>query len=138
MIGVIGPADSTAMALSVGADEGLADQVVGRAYRSVDDAVELAVELDRVCQVLLFTGRVPFALARPRDELSATLRYVPHSAADLYRTLVHLLRENRGELPRISLDTIQPAIVREAYEDLGLEPPGHILPLEVDGDADRI
>ena len=138
VIGVIGPADSTALAVAVAAEEGLADQVVGRAYGSVEEALGLAVELDRVCQVLLFTGRVPYALARASEELAAALRYVPHSGADLYRTLVHLLREFRGELPRISLDTIQPSIVREAYLDLGLDPPQHILPLEMDGDLDRI
>jgi len=138
MIGVIGPADSTALALSVAAEVGLADVVVGRSYASVETSLGLARELDRVCQVLLFTGRVPYALARASDSLGATLRYVPHSGADLYRTLVHLLRAYRGELPRVSLDTIQPALVREAYEDLGLEPPRHILPLEVDGDPDRV
>lgn len=138
MIGVIGPTDSTALALAVAAEEGLSDQVVGRAYGTVEEALGLAAELDRVCQVVLFTGRVPYALARASDELRASLRYVPHSGADLYRTLVHLLREFRGELPRISLDTIGRTVVREAYVDLGLEPPEHILSLTSDADPERI
>lgn len=138
MIGVIGPADSVALALSVATERGLADQVVGRSYRSVDEAPALARELDRVCQVLLFTGRVPYSVARASGRLSASLRFVPHSGADLYRTLVGLLRERRGELPRISLDTIEPDVVREAYEDIGLEPPKHVLELEVDGDPGRV
>ncbi len=138
MIGVVGPVDSTALALAVAAEEGLADQVVGRTYGSVEEAHALAVELDRICQVLLFTGRVPYALARASDGLRASLRYVPHSGADLYRTLVHLLREFRGELPRISLDTIQRSVVREAYVDLGLEPPTHILSLTPDDDPEHI
>ena len=107
MIGVIGPSDSTALALAVAAEEGLSDQVVGRAYGSVEEARGLAAELARICQVVLFTGRVPYALARASDELRASLRYVPHPGADLYRTLVHRLREFHGELPRSSLDTIQ-------------------------------
>lgn len=138
MIGIIGPADSTALALSVAAEIGLQDQVVGRAYATVDEALGLAQELDRICQVLLYTGRVPYAIGRSSDSLRATLRYVPHSGADLYRTLVHLLREFRGELPRISLDTIEPGIVREAYQDLGLEPPRHILTLEPEDHPERI
>jgi hypothetical protein len=104
----------------------------------VEEAPTLARELDRVCQVLLFTGRVPYSLAQASGNLSAALRYVPHSGADLYRTLVLLLREHRGDLPRISLDTIQPTIVREAYEDLGLDPPRHILGLEAEDDPERI
>lgn len=138
VIGVIGPSDSTALALAVAADEGLSDQVVGRSYGSVEEARDLALELDRICQVVLFTGRVPYALARAGEDLRAALRYVPHSGADLYRTLVHLLREFRGELPRISLDTIPRAVVREAYVDLGLESPEHILSLTPEGDPERI
>lgn len=138
MIGIIGPADSVALAESVAAEQGLGDQVVGRAYSRVEEAPALARELDRICQVLLFTGRVPYSLARAHGHLAATMRYVPHSGADLYRTLVLLLREHRGDLPRISLDTIQPTIVREAYEDLGLDPPRHILGLEAEDDPERI
>lgn len=134
MIGVIGPSDSAELALSVARDEGLEDSVVARVYESVDEAPALALELDEICQVLLFTGRVPYALGRHANTLRASLQFVPHSGADLYRTLVQLLRDFKGELPRVSIDTIEPATVREAYEDLGLDPPHHVLPLEVEGD----
>jgi len=132
MIGVIGPPDSTELALSVAAEEGLAASVIGRAYANVTEAPVLAAEFDRVCQVILFTGRVPYALGLGVEGLRATLQFVPHSGADLYRTLVQLLREFQGVLPRVSLDTIESAVVREAYEDLGLDPPRHLLPLEAE------
>jgi len=139
VIGIIGPSDSAELAVSIAEEEGLAAQVVARAYRSVDEAPGLALELDQICQVLLFTGRVPYALGRRAHNLRAELRFVPHSGADLYRTLVLLLlREFEGRLPRASLDTIEASIVREAYEDLGLEPPVHILSLEIAGDEDNI
>ena len=134
MIGVIGPSDSAELALAVARDEGLEDSVVARAYESVDEALGLARELDEICQVLLFTGRVPYALARRANTLRASLQFVPHSGADLYRTLVQLLRDLKGDLPRVSLDTIGLSTVREAYEDLGLDPPVHVLALEVEGD----
>lgn len=133
MIGVIGPLDSVALTLSVADELGIADQVVGRPYRAIADALDVALELDPVCQVLLFTGRVPYAIGRSSGVLRATLRFVPHGGADLYRALVHLLRTHHGELPRISLDTIESAIVTEAYADLGLEPPSHVLELEEAG-----
>src|SRR5690606_19087245 len=117
---------------------GIRDQVVGRHYRVIAEALDIAAELDPVCQVLLFTGRVPYALGRASGALRSTLRFVPHGGADLYRALVHLLRDHEGRLPRISLDTIEATLAREAYADLGLEEPDHILGLEVDGDPDRI
>lgn len=138
MIGVIGPADSVALTISVAEEMGVADQVVGRPYRSIDEALGLALALDPVCQVLLFTGRVPYALSRSSERLGARLQYVPHSGADLFRALAQLLREHQGVLPRISLDTIEEATVREAYADMGAEPPRHVLALETEGDPERV
>ncbi len=61
MIGVIGPRDSIDLARAVASEEGLGENVVTRAYDLVEEAPALARELDEICQVLLFTGRVPFA-----------------------------------------------------------------------------
>lgn len=130
VIGVIGPADSTQLALRVARDEGIDHEVLVRPYASADEAPALATELAELCQVIVFTGRVPYALAKLARPMAVTLQYVPHSGADLYRALLHLQRERRGELPRISLDTIEPSVVAEAYEDLGLVPPQHVLPLD--------
>jgi hypothetical protein len=138
VIGVIGPADSVALTLSVAEEMGVSDQVVGCSYRDIDGALDLARALDRVCQVLLFTGRVPYAIARASNLLEARLRYVPHSGADLFRVLAHLLRDHHGTLPRISLDTIEEAVVREAYADMGADPPSHVLALETTGDPERV
>lgn len=138
MIGIIGPADSTRLLTGLAAELGLADRVVARVYGEIDEAPGLAKELDPVCRVLLFTGRAPYTLCRRRRELTAVLQYVPQSGADLYCTLIHLLQEFGGALPRVSLDTIEPWVVGEAYGDLALPPPAHLISLEVEGDEDRM
>ncbi len=138
MIGIVGPADSTALVLAVARDEGIDHEVLARHYRRVEEAQPIAAELDQVCQVILFTGRVPYALAAAGGPYRATLQYVPHSGADLYRAIVHLQRSHHGDLPRVSLDTIEPAVVAEAWRDLGLDPPTHVLTLEPDDDGDRL
>lgn len=130
MIGVIGPADSVRLALAVAADDGLAESVMGRPYSSPDEAPSVARDLDQICQVLLFTGRYPYAQSDRRDELTAATRHVPHAGADLYAVIVRLLREH-GHMPRVSIDTIEPRILAEAFEDLDLELPVHHIPLEV-------
>ena len=130
MIGIIGPADSVALAVSVARADGLQGSVIGRVYESVEGAPALARELDQVCQVLLFTGRIPHALGEREGGLRAALQYVPHSGADLYAAIVQLLRERGCRLPRLSLDTIESGIVKEAFEDMDLEPPEHVLSLE--------
>lgn len=138
MIGVIGPADSVALTLSVAEEMGVGDQLVGRPYERIDEALQIALGLDHVCQVLLFTGRVPYSIGRASDRLMARLQYLPHSGADLFRALAHLIRDHHGGLPRISLDTIEEATVREAYVDMGAEPPRHVLALEADDDPERV
>lgn len=132
MIGIVGPEDSVALALRVAAEMGVSDQVVPRAYHMPDEAPELARELDAVCQVILFSGRVPYSFARSAGEFSARLDFIPHSGIDLYRALVLLLRQYGGRLPTLSIDTIEPEVVAEVWRDLALEPPTAILPLTDD------
>jgi hypothetical protein len=131
VIGVVGPVDSVRVAVDVARAEGL-EQVIARAYDSIDEVTHLARELDAVCQVLLLTGRYSYELVRQSDALRATLQYIPHGGADLYGTLVRFLRARGCQLPRISLDTIEPGTVREAFEDLELEPPEHVLSLDTE------
>ncbi len=129
MIGIVGPEDSVARATRVAGELGLTDVVLTRVYASWDDVAALAVELDAVCGVILFTGPVPFAIARSNPDLRATLDFIPHSGADLYRALVVVLREHGGRLPTVSLDTIERSEVDETYHDLDLEPPVELLSL---------
>ncbi|TFB47818.1 hypothetical protein [Cryobacterium tagatosivorans] len=131
MIGVIGSPDSVALALAVAADIGLADQVIGRSYSHVDDVPSISQDLDRVCQVLLFTGRVPFSQAVGGEHvLHATVDFVPHTAIDLYRTLSLVLLRNGGHIPTVSIDTIDEDVVAEVFNDLGVTSAFRVLSLD--------
>jgi hypothetical protein len=130
MIGVVGSADSVRLVSEVAKEMALAEGLITRAYQDPEDAAQAATEIARACSVILFTGRVPFALARARLELAAFTDYVPHSGVDLYRTLVVLLRRFHGELPRMSIDTIDGAVVRENFDEVGLPAPENIFDLE--------
>lgn len=114
----------------VAGDLGLADAILTRTYASWDDVPAIAAELDAACGVLLFTGRVPFTIARSNPDLHATLEFIPHDGADLYRALVVVLRERGGRLPTVSLDTIERSAVDETYRDLDIEPPAAVLSLD--------
>ena len=131
VIGVVGSPDSVALALEVAADIGLADQVIGRSYSHVDQVPSISQDLDRVCRVLLFTGRVPFSRAVGDEHaLHATVDFVPHTAIDLYRTLALVLLRNEGHVPAVSIDTIDQEVVAEVFHDLGVAPTFHVLSLD--------
>lgn len=138
MIGVIGPRDSVALAMDVAAELGLQGSVIARAYDVADEAPALARELDPACNVLLFTGRVPYTLARQAGGLRAVLDFVPHGGIDLYRAFVIILRDHGGRLPPFSLDTIDQATVEETCRDLGLVPPRHVISLDAEPGAPGI
>ncbi|WP_283133649.1 hypothetical protein [Rhizohabitans arisaemae] len=133
MIGIIGPEDSVELVLKVADGQGRAGEVTTRAYAHPEQAPDLARELDELCQVLLFTGRIPHALAEAAGGLRAEIDFMPHSGIDLYRTLSRMLIAGGGRLPRISVDTIEAEIVRETYDDIELTPPTEILPIADDG-----
>ncbi|MEV7232310.1 hypothetical protein AB0M79_35715 [Polymorphospora sp. NPDC051019] len=129
MIGIIGPEDSIRLVLAVAEAEGRAGEVTARAYTDPEQAPELARELDDLCQVLLFTGRIPYAFAAAKGNLRAEIDFVPHGGIDLYRTLSRMLIAGAGRLPRVSVDTIEAATVRETFHDIDVEPPTEIRPI---------
>jgi hypothetical protein len=138
VIGIVGPEDSVALALRVAAEIGLADSVIARTYDVADRAPELARELDAVCQVVLFTGRVPYIFTLADGEHRAQLDCVAHSGIDLYRSLVLLLRHYVGHLPPLSIDTIEGGVVTEVWRDLSLDPPNVVLPLTSADDSTTV
>ena len=82
MIGIIGPEDSVIRASSVAAGLGLGDAVLTRSYETWQSVPALATELDAVCGVLLFTGRVPYTIARKSPGIQASLDFIPHDGTE--------------------------------------------------------
>lgn len=134
MIGLIGPDDSIEVTQRVAEEDGIVGGIVVRRYVSVTDAPALAREIDPVCNVLVFTGLVPYTLAVREGEYRALLDYVPHEGGDLYPVIVRLLQEHKGKLPAISLDTLERGEVEEAFDNVGLPVPEHVLSLDVEGE----
>lgn len=122
MIGIVGPADSVALATQIAAEGGFADMLLPGVYRHADEASELARGLDASCTVVLFTGQAPYMMAG--SELTeAEPQFVSHSGADLYRCIAQVLIECGGEMPRVTVDSIDEPTVLSAFADLGLPTP---------------
>lgn len=121
MIGVIGPRDSVAQVREVADQAELDVPLLTRTYRTPKSVVDLARELDESCSVILFTGRVPFALAGAALTTRARLEYIPHEGLDLMRVLAQLLVDPQVSTPlRISLDSIDPVVAEEVFLDVGV------------------
>lgn len=127
MIGVVGPEDSIALIRSVAQASAEFESFAFRAYQKPSDAVPLGREMEKSCNVILFSGRLPYAMAL-NDPFPwvAALRFVPHTASDLYRTLTYMLREQKGEFVKFSLDVLSTDLVKEVSEEIGMPHVEHI------------
>ena len=129
MLGIVGPRDSVALAQQVALELGRSDELLGLAYAKVDEAVGLARSLEPLCEVLLFTGVVPFEQAQRAGVWGCDLDVIRHSPADLYRMIGLVLKETGGHFPRVSVDTIEAATVQQVFADMGLEIPAVVIPV---------
>ncbi|GAA2206688.1 hypothetical protein GCM10009850_021460 [Nonomuraea monospora] len=67
----------------------------------------------------LFTGIVPYMLARGADVLTRPAVFVDYSGATLLSALVRLQHEGQ-DITRLSIDTISPADVTATFDEAGL------------------
>lgn len=123
MIGIVGPQDSVALATRVSEELGRANELVCLAYVDPGDAIALARQLEPTCDVLLFTGQVPFEQAKREGHWQCEIDVILHSPADLYRMIAIVLKTTEGDFPRVSVDTIDGDTVRRAFSDIGLAEP---------------
>lgn len=130
MIGVVGSEDSVDLVMRVAEHMDLVEGLITRSYQHPEEAPAFAAEIDPACNVIMFTGRVPYALAHAHSRLTAITDYIPHSGVDLFRTLVMMMRDFQASLPRASIDTIDAEVVRENFEEIGEAPPEHIFALD--------
>jgi len=121
VIGVVGPRDSIALIKSVAKNLPGFEAIVFLEYQKPAEAIHLARELDKSCNVILFSGRLPHALAlNDPGAWSATLIFVPHTTADLYRTISYILMENGGEFISFSLDVLSRNLVDEVSQEINM------------------
>lgn len=132
MIGIIGPHDSVTLAQQVAVELGREAELLGLAYKHTEDAVSVARSLEASCDVLLFTGQVPYQSARLAGPWRAELQVISHSGADLYRMIALVLKERNGKFPRVSVDALEAETVRGVFRDMGLPVPEVIIPV-IDG-----
>lgn len=121
MIGVVGPEDSIDLIRSVAETTPGIDSIVFRSYVNPKDAVKVAREMERSCDSILFSGRLPYALSvNDPHPWKVGLAFVPHTASDFYRTLTHVLRENAGQFVSMSLDVLSRDLMSEISQESGM------------------
>jgi hypothetical protein len=117
-IGVVGPHDL------VGGVSATCAQQPGVAVRRFDyqhEAQAPAIVREHAAEVeaWLFTGIVPYTLAREADALTRPATFVDYTGATLLRALVRLMRDGY-DVTRLSIDTVANADVVATFDEAGL------------------
>lgn len=129
MLGIVGPRDSVELAQQLAAELGRSTDLLALSYQHVDEAVDLARSLEPMCEVVLFTGLVPFERAQRARPWRCDLDVIQHSPADLYRMIALILREGEGRFPRVSVDSLELDTIQQVFTDIGLPIPPVVIPL---------
>ncbi|MGD9795101.1 MAG: hypothetical protein AB7V43_16650, partial [Acidimicrobiia bacterium] len=139
-IGMVCTPETEALVRRAAESIGVEDQVHVRTHTRTPDVIEPSLQLDRLCDVILFPGRIPHHIAMTSGHrFRAELRYVPESSNDLYRTLFDLAVVTDRPAPRISVDHFSRSLVTEVFEDLRLPAPTDILEIdEIPGEWEEV
>lgn len=126
-IGVVGPHDLVGDVSAVCAQQpGV--KVSRFDYRHEAQAPEIVQEYASAVEAWLFTGIVPYTLAREADALTRPATFADYTGATLLRALVRLMRDGY-DVTRLSIDTVAQSDVAATYDEAGL-PMGqvHLMP----------
>lgn len=118
VVGVIGPPDLVGRVQDVSHDFDELD-VLGVPYESETEAPDLIKRNESLIQVALFTGPVPYYIARHASK-RIPMMYMSLSGSSLYRVLLEFALKGK-DIQRISVDTVGKNAVDALYKGLGLD-----------------
>src|SRR5690606_32048359 len=124
--------DSVRRVEDVAQSSGMSAELLPRPYDGLSEVGRLTGEVASACRVILFTGLIPYSIARS-EGVDATSIYIAHSAADLYAAVAHLLLDRSiSTVDRMSIDVVDREVVDEVFDDLSAEQPAFLLEYSVD------
>ncbi|MBO0707765.1 MAG: transcriptional regulator [Candidatus Dormibacteraeota bacterium] len=119
-IAIVGPDDlvERSMLAEHRKPQGFDWRLIAAGYREEHQTSEILRGLEGRIDGCLFTGPLPYDIARQEGSLHVPASYVPLNDAALYRTLLGGVREQRCDPTRISVDTLSREDVEEAYAEI--------------------
>lgn len=128
-IGVIGARDLVERVMTVAGQMGGDWRLVGSSYAEELQARDRLMKIEASIDVCLFAGPLPYDLAREGGDLPVPATYVPISGAALYSTLLRGTLQKDVDPVRVSVDSVSPAELGEAYREIGVPTDGvHVSP----------
>lgn len=118
-IGLVGPADSLERIVQAAHRYQDSVELIPRAYQLKEESPRLTRDLAPACDVILFSGVVPYRIAALANVTSKPLIYLPRLGMSLARPLWDM-RERGQSFERISIDSFADQDLQEVAEELGI------------------
>lgn len=122
-IGVVGADEVVHRIMAVARELGSPSyRLIAAVYSNETDAYAQVTKIASRVDVCLFAGPFPYDVATSQGDLPVPATYVPVGGSSLYGTLLRGKLEGSFDPLRVSVDSVSPHEVREAYEEIGLDP----------------
>ena len=118
-IGLVGPADSLERIVQAAHRYQDSVELIPRTYKLKEESPRLTRELAPACDVILFSGVVPYRIAALANVTAKPLIYLPRVGMSLARPLWDMRRKNQA-FERISIDSFAEQDVLEVADELGI------------------
>lgn len=69
----------------------------------------------------LFSGQVPYAIAKAWGGVTKPMFYVTYEGSSLYRTLLQIALERKWNLERLSYDTFRPSVLERTFAEANIQ-----------------
>jgi hypothetical protein len=123
-VGVVGPGPSVERILDVARHFDQTMEFLSFSYNDSQETERIVWEHDHKVDAWLFSGRMPYTLAKKALESDDNLVYVPHTGASLYKCFLNIAYAQEKLAKRVSIDSLTPEDVEEALTELGLPQEG--------------
>jgi hypothetical protein len=119
-VGVVGPLPSVERILKVAEEFRQEMQFIPYPYEKTEETEQIVEAYNGEVDVWLFSGQIPYLIARKKLGSDEKLFYIPHTGSSLYKCLLHMAYYQKKLLNRFSIDMVRADDLEEALRELAI------------------
>jgi hypothetical protein len=119
-VGVVGPQPSVERIIGVAQEFRHKMICIPYPYTDTEETESILRKHRDEVDVWLFSGQIPFMIAKRTFGSDEKLIYIPHTGSSLYKCFLHMAYYQNKLLSRVSIDMVYSEDVEEALAELGI------------------
>lgn len=116
-IGIVGPPDSLSKILAVAKEYEDVAEFVALEYQRYEDVLYVVEEVQKKCDMLLFSGEGPYTVAKAHGVIKRPSVFIPREGTGLYRAIWEM-NSKLKKFKVMSSDVVSPSMLQETMDEL--------------------